>query len=117
MPDLAIFLATSRFSHLTPGEFFGIAFWIGFTSASSSPNLGSTSRNHSRICCSNTLAFQLPFRSTAGTISETRFRHISTARNEQSRTFQLIQMLIDDGGHSASPPKSSVLISICTWTV
>ena len=30
-PVVGIFFATSRLSHLTPGEFFGAAFWIGFT--------------------------------------------------------------------------------------
>jgi uncharacterized membrane protein len=29
-PIIAVFFATSRFSGLTPYEFFGIAFWIGF---------------------------------------------------------------------------------------
>jgi uncharacterized membrane protein len=29
-PIMGIFFATSRFSGLTPHEFFGIAFWIGF---------------------------------------------------------------------------------------
>jgi hypothetical protein len=27
---MGIFFATSRFSGLTPRDFFGIAFWIGF---------------------------------------------------------------------------------------
>lgn len=31
-PVVGIFFATSRLTHLTPSEFFGIAFWIGFTS-------------------------------------------------------------------------------------
>jgi len=26
-----VFFATQRLSHLTPGKFFGIAFWIGFS--------------------------------------------------------------------------------------
>jgi hypothetical protein len=30
-PIVGIFFATSRFTHLTPREFFGTAFWIGFT--------------------------------------------------------------------------------------
>ena len=30
-PIVGLFFATSRFSGLTPREFFGIAFWIGFT--------------------------------------------------------------------------------------
>lgn len=30
-PIVGIFFATSRFSGLTPHDFFGIAFWIGFT--------------------------------------------------------------------------------------
>jgi cytochrome bd-type quinol oxidase subunit 1 len=30
-PIMGIFFATSRLSELTPREFFGIAFWIGFT--------------------------------------------------------------------------------------
>jgi len=29
-PIIGIFFATSRLSGLTPREFFGIAFWIGF---------------------------------------------------------------------------------------
>jgi len=29
-PIVGMFFATSRMSHLTPHEFFGIAFWIGF---------------------------------------------------------------------------------------
>jgi uncharacterized membrane protein len=29
-PIIGMFFATSRFSRLTPHEFFGIAFWIGF---------------------------------------------------------------------------------------
>jgi uncharacterized membrane protein len=29
-PIVGIFFATSRLSHLTPHEFFGIAFWVGF---------------------------------------------------------------------------------------
>jgi hypothetical protein len=30
-PIVGVFFATSRFSGLAPHEFFGIAFWIGFT--------------------------------------------------------------------------------------
>jgi uncharacterized membrane protein len=30
-PTIGLFFATSRFSGLTPHEFFGTAFWIGFT--------------------------------------------------------------------------------------
>lgn len=30
-PVMGAFFATSRFTHLTPHEFFGTAFWIGFT--------------------------------------------------------------------------------------
>ncbi|MBV8834491.1 MAG: hypothetical protein JO108_35280, partial [Acidobacteriaceae bacterium] len=30
-PVMGIFFATSRLSHLTPEQFFGIAFWIGFS--------------------------------------------------------------------------------------
>jgi uncharacterized membrane protein len=30
-PIVGIFLATSRLTHLTPREFFGTAFWLGFT--------------------------------------------------------------------------------------
>ena len=29
-PIIGLFFASSRFSGLTPDEFFGIAFWIGF---------------------------------------------------------------------------------------
>lgn len=31
-PVVAVFFATSRLTHLTPSQFFGTAFWIGFTS-------------------------------------------------------------------------------------
>lgn len=30
-PVMGVFFATSRFTHLTPQQFFGIAFWIGFS--------------------------------------------------------------------------------------
>jgi hypothetical protein len=30
-PVMGIFFATSRITHLSPGQFFGIAFWIGFS--------------------------------------------------------------------------------------
>ena len=30
-PVMGIFFATSRFTHLSPKQFFGIAFWIGFS--------------------------------------------------------------------------------------
>jgi hypothetical protein len=30
-PVMGIFFATSRFTHLSPRQFFGIAFWIGFS--------------------------------------------------------------------------------------
>ena len=30
-PIVGIFFATSRLTHLTPHDFFGIAFWLGFT--------------------------------------------------------------------------------------
>ncbi len=30
-PVMGIFFATSRFTHLEPNQFFGIAFWIGFS--------------------------------------------------------------------------------------
>jgi hypothetical protein len=30
-PVMGIFFATSRFTHMTPDQFFGIAFWIGFS--------------------------------------------------------------------------------------
>jgi len=30
-PIVAIFFATSRITHLTPHDFFGIAFWLGFS--------------------------------------------------------------------------------------
>lgn len=30
-PIIGIFFATSRFTHLTPQDFFGTAFWLGFT--------------------------------------------------------------------------------------
>jgi hypothetical protein len=30
-PVMGVFFATERVSHLTPNQFFGIAFWIGFT--------------------------------------------------------------------------------------
>ena len=30
-PIVGIFFATARLTHLTPHDFFGIAFWLGFT--------------------------------------------------------------------------------------
>jgi hypothetical protein len=30
-PVMGVFFATSRLTHLQPGQFFGIAFWIGFS--------------------------------------------------------------------------------------
>jgi hypothetical protein len=30
-PVMGIFFATSRLTHLVPQQFFGIAFWIGFS--------------------------------------------------------------------------------------
>ena len=30
-PIVGIFFATSRLTHLTPRDFFGTAFWLGFT--------------------------------------------------------------------------------------
>jgi hypothetical protein len=30
-PVMGVFFATSRLTHLTPNQFFGIAFWIGFS--------------------------------------------------------------------------------------
>jgi uncharacterized membrane protein len=30
-PVVGVFFATSRLTHLTPSQFFGVAFWIGFT--------------------------------------------------------------------------------------
>jgi hypothetical protein len=30
-PVMGVFFATSRITHLTPHQFFGIAFWIGFS--------------------------------------------------------------------------------------
>ncbi|MGA8311144.1 MAG: hypothetical protein WB755_14015 [Terriglobales bacterium] len=30
-PVMGIFFATSRLTHLQPSQFFGIAFWIGFS--------------------------------------------------------------------------------------
>ena len=30
-PIMGAFFATSRLTHLTPHDFFGIAFWLGFT--------------------------------------------------------------------------------------
>ncbi len=30
-PVMGVFFATSRATHLTPHQFFGIAFWIGFS--------------------------------------------------------------------------------------
>jgi hypothetical protein len=28
---MGVFFATSRLTHLEPGQFFGVAFWIGFS--------------------------------------------------------------------------------------
>ena len=30
-PVMGVFFATSRLTHLTPQQFFGIAFWIGWS--------------------------------------------------------------------------------------
>jgi hypothetical protein len=30
-PIMGIFFVTSRFTHLSPAQFFGVAFWIGFS--------------------------------------------------------------------------------------
>ena len=30
-PVMGVFFATQRITHLRPDQFFGIAFWIGFT--------------------------------------------------------------------------------------
>lgn len=30
-PVMGLFIATSRLTHLEPKQFFGIAFWIGFS--------------------------------------------------------------------------------------
>jgi hypothetical protein len=30
-PVMGVFFATARLTHLTPQQFFGIAFWIGFS--------------------------------------------------------------------------------------
>ena len=30
-PVMGVFFATSPLTHLTPSQFFGIAFWIGFS--------------------------------------------------------------------------------------
>jgi len=30
-PVMGVFFATSRLIHLEPGQFFGVAFWIGFS--------------------------------------------------------------------------------------
>lgn len=30
-PVMGVFFATSRLTHMTPNQFFGIAFWIGFS--------------------------------------------------------------------------------------
>jgi hypothetical protein len=30
-PVMGVFFATSRLTHLEPGQFFGVAFWIGFS--------------------------------------------------------------------------------------
>jgi hypothetical protein len=45
-PVMGVFFATSRLTHLTPHQFFGIAFWVGFSI--------------------NTLAFELWIRSRSG---------------------------------------------------
>jgi len=44
-PVIGMFFATSRFSGLTPSEFFGIAFWIGLFCISSPQKLGFTRRS------------------------------------------------------------------------
>jgi uncharacterized membrane protein YsdA (DUF1294 family) len=30
-PVMGVFFATARVTHLTPHQFFGVAFWIGFS--------------------------------------------------------------------------------------
>jgi hypothetical protein len=30
-PVIGVFFATSRITHLSPRQFFGVAFWIGFS--------------------------------------------------------------------------------------
>ena len=30
-PVMGVFFATSRLTHWTPSQFFGVAFWIGFS--------------------------------------------------------------------------------------
>ena len=44
-PVMGVFFATSRLTHLTPPQFFGIAFWIGFSINSFAIELWLRSRN------------------------------------------------------------------------
>lgn len=45
-PVMGIFFATARLTHLTPHQFFGIAFWIGFSVNTIVMELWLRSRNH-----------------------------------------------------------------------
>jgi hypothetical protein len=48
-PVMAVFFATSRFTHLEPNQFFGIAFWIGFSLNTIIVEMWLRSRNHVSI--------------------------------------------------------------------
>jgi hypothetical protein len=44
-PVMGVFFATSRLTHLEPSQFFGIAFWIGFSINTFAIELWLRSRN------------------------------------------------------------------------
>jgi hypothetical protein len=45
-PVMGVFFATSRWTHLEPRQFFGIAFWIGFSINTIAVELWLHSRGH-----------------------------------------------------------------------
>jgi hypothetical protein len=65
-PVMGIFFATSRLSHLSPQQFFGIAFWIGFSI--------------------NTLVIELWLRSPAGKSQVERMAALSSSWHQAART-------------------------------
>jgi hypothetical protein len=47
-PVMGVFFATSRMTHLTPNQFFGVAFWIGFSINALAIELWLRSRRHAQ---------------------------------------------------------------------
>ena len=50
-PVMGVFFATSRLTHLEPKQFFGIAFWIGFSINTIAIELWLRSISFLRRCC------------------------------------------------------------------